>query len=643
LGSFYDNLNPNPTKEFHKVLLGRTTIGQFGSKLFIISGMGSRTALAGLALLAVGALASAQTLNNQSLSGKYYFRQVSLALDSSGNPADARTLTGTVLFDGNGGFTFTGQFVQGNTAPVSIGRSGNYSVDPAGFVTMDSPVRGGAKINARLGPEALLGSSTESGDAPFDLFAAIPAPTVAPALGGPYWVATLELPGGNASNPRSAIFSLAAGTSGQINSFTANGHAAATASGQPATQTVGGATYVLNTDGSGNFNFGTGGALLSGSKAFYLSADGNVILGGAVAAGAHEILLGAKAASGVNQTAWNGDYWSAGLRVDGSDFLSYAGSAAARGAGTLTLTRRIKETGFGAYDFTGINGYSLAADGSGTVELTKAGLGAGAKMFVAIALSAADPGAYAIDFGAQMASFSGTGVFLNPKGVLNAASFAPAGNPISPGEFLTLYGAGLAPSTATAKPPYPPSSNNGVIVLINNVAAPLYYVSPTQINCLVPFGTEGPSATIVVQNGTAASNKVTVPVAASSPGIYAINEAGSGPGAILHADYTLVSAAQPAISGETVLVYLTGMGAVSPTVADGTAGGSNPLNRTTISPVNVYVGGQPATVVYSGLAPGYPGLYQINVTLPALAVSGNVPLAIQTSNAFHDQVDIPMH
>ena len=117
-------------------------------------------------------------------------------------------------------------------------------------------------------------------------------------------------------------------------------------------------------------------------------------------------------------------------------------------------------------------------------------MGAGAKTFVAIALSPADPGAYALDFGAQMPALSGTGVFLNPHGVLNAASSAPAGNPISPGEFLTLYGTGLAAGSATAKPPYP-NSLNGVTVLINNKAAPLYYVSPTQINCLAPFGLQG--------------------------------------------------------------------------------------------------------------------------------------------------------
>jgi uncharacterized protein (TIGR03437 family) len=166
-------------------------------------------------------------------------------------------------------------------------------------------------------------------------------------------------------------------------------------------------------------------------------------------------------------------------------------------------------------------------------------------------------------------------------------------------------------------------------------------VSPGQLNILVPFSTTGPTATIVVQNG-ANSNTVTVPVAATSPGIYALDQSGSGSGAVLHADFTLVNAAKPAIGGETVLVYLTGLGAVSPTLADGTAGSSGTLYRADTD-VTVYVGGQPGTVAFKGQAPGFPGLYQVNVTLPQfLKASGNLPLAIQTSTAYHDQVDIPI-
>ncbi len=62
-----------------------------------------------------------------------------------------------------------------------------------------------------------------------------------------------------------------------------------------------------------------------------------------------------------------------------------------------------------------------------------------------------------------------------------------------------------------------------------------------------------------------------------------------------------------------------------------------------MSDVLVLVAGQPGTVSYNGLAPGFPGLYQINVTLPTfLSGGGNLPLAIQTNNAYHDQVDIPI-
>jgi uncharacterized protein (TIGR03437 family) len=368
-----------------------------------------------------------------------------------------------------------------------------------------------------------------------------------------------------------------------------------------------------------------------------------VILGGSAAT--HDILIGVKSASGTTNATWNGNFWGAGLRFNtfgpAVDVTGYSGAVAARGAGTLTWTKRIKALGFGAFDFTGINAYSLKGDGSGTVELSQTGLGAGGKAFVSSAISASDPTAFEISFGIQMTPVTGTGVFLNPQAVVSAASFAPAGNPISPGEFIALFGSGLARSTQTATPPYP-NSLNGVTVQINNRPAPIYFVSAGQINCLVPYATQGPTATVVVQNG-ASSNTVTVPVAATAPSVYSMNQTGAGAGAILHADYTLVSTARPAAAGETVLLYLTGMGAVNPAVGDGTAGGSSPLSNTTVplSEIAVLVGGQPGRVVYSGLAPGFPGLYQINVTLPSfLSAKGALPLAIQTPNAFHDQVDI---
>jgi len=602
------------------------------------------------AVLANGSI-FAQTLSNKDLSGKYFFRHISLGTDSAGNLTDPRSLIGTITFDGSGHYSFTGQQVQGNNAATTQTGSGAYAVDPAGFVSLDSPLRSGAKVNARFGPEALLGSSTESTDSTFDLLVAIPAPAAsgaAPALAGSYWTVSLEFPGGSAANVSSSIFSLSPASVGKLVDFTANGHAADLSGGDPVQQQVTGATYLLNADGSGSLSFGFGAtgasALLSGSRTMDISADGNVILGGSTANGSHDILIGVKSVSNATNSTWNGDFWGAGLRFDPSaappDITGYAGAFSARGAGKLTWTKRFKSLSSGAFDFTGINGYALNPDGSGTVELSEVGLGAGGKTVVGSAISTDDPGAYEVFFGVQMASLSGTGVFLNPQRVISAAGFAPAGSPISPGEFVALIGTGLAKSNQATPPPYP-STLNGVSVLINNKLAPLYFVSATQINCLVPYSTEGPTATIVVQNAGAPSNSVTVPVAPTAPGIFSLDQSGSGPGAILHADYSLVNAAKPAISGETVLIFLTGMGAVNPSVADGTAGGANPLSKTTVSPISVLIGGQPGTVIYSGLAPGFPGLYQMNVTLPAvIPFPGNLPVAVVTPNAVHDQVDI---
>ena len=602
--------------------------------------------LAAVALSGTGLFA--QTLTNQDLTGKFYFRHLSLGMDAGGNLTDPRSLIGAITFDGAGKYSYTGQQVVGAGAATSPAGSGNYTVDPAGFVTMDSPLRSGAKVNARFGSQVLLGSSTESTDNTFDLLVAIQAPTGAAAttLSGTYRTVSLEFPGGSPANVRNAIFNMTPGTSGRLADFTVNGHAANLSGGSPINQQVTGATYIVNADGSGtaSFGFGTSGvaALLSGSKSIYVSADGNVLIGGSSANGSHDILIGVKSVTNATNATWNGDFWGAGLRFKPAasppDISGYSGAVSARGAAKLTWTKRFKSLGFGAFDFTGINAYALNADGSGTVELSQVGLGA--KSFVGAAISANDPDAYEVYFGAQMTPLTGTGVFLNPQKVLNAAGFGPAGTPISPGEFIALVGTGLAKSNQAATPPYP-NTLNGVSVSINGKAAPIYFVSAGQINCLVPYTTVGPTATIVVTNSGAASNSVTVPVAATSPGIFALDQSGSGPGAILHADFSVVNAAKPAVSGETVLIFLTGMGTVNPTVADGTAGGSNPLSRTTAAQINVYVGGDPATVVYSGLAPGFPGLYQMNVTLPsAIAFAGNLPVAIVTPNAVHDQVDI---
>jgi uncharacterized protein (TIGR03437 family) len=402
----------------------------------------------------------------------------------------------------------------------------------------------------------------------------------------------------------------------------------------------------MGVDGTGSFTVPSNTqTLLTGTRTLYISASGNIILGGSASAGAHDIVIGVKASSGASNATWNSTFWASGLRVDGTSVSAFSGGVAARGQTNVTWTRRIRELAQGSgivkEDFTGTNLYTVNADSTGSIELTAIGLGAGGKLLVGVS-AGDDPTAYEVLFGVQAPSLNGTGVFLNPLGVINAASFAPPGNPISPGQFVALFGTGLAASTATAKPPYPTANFNGVTVQINGKNAPIYFVSSGQINVLVPFSTAGPTATIVVQNAGATSNTVTVPVAATAPGVYSLDSSGLGSGAILHADFSLVNDANPAAAGETVLIYLTGMGTTNPTVPDGTAGTVSTLYKS-VSDVGVYVAGNAGTIAFNGLAPGFPGLYQINVTLPTVlpkGKNGRLPLAISTGNAFHDQVDI---
>jgi uncharacterized protein (TIGR03437 family) len=137
------------------------------------------------------------------------------------------------------------------------------------------------------------------------------------------------------------------------------------------------------------------------------------------------------------------------------------------------------------------------------------------------------------------------------------------------------------------------------------------------------------------------SNEVVAPLAATSPGVFSRAD---GRPVVLHADYSLVSPESPARPGETVMIWLTGLGELSPAVATGDANPAEPLARAVDAPIKVLFGGVPATGVdYAGGAPGYAGLCQINATIPVNAPVGpNVPVAISTSNAYAELVEIPI-
>ena len=292
-----------------------------------------------------------------------------------------------------------------------------------------------------------------------------------------------------------------------------------------------------------------------------------------------------------------------------------------------TISIAVDATGKANVTLAGANGIALASQN---------GINLGTKPFY-LALAQLEGLPYAASTGPNTAIWQQIQVStpamavptVNAGGALNAASYA--GAPLAPGSIVAVYGNFLlgAPSQSFALPL--PTSLSGLSLQFGNVTAPLFYASGGQVNLQVPWGLAGQatsplSATLNGQTGAAE----TVQLAAYSPGIFTMNAQGTGQGAILDASYRLVDDFNPAVPGSAVLqIFCTGLGPVTNQPPSGSPAPTGPsLSETTKTPT-VTVGTVPANVLFSGLAPGYVGLYQVNALVPAMAPAGNaVPVVI---------------
>lgn len=599
------------------------------------------------------AFANAQvsSLGNSSVSGPFFFRHLEFTTDTLGNVTDCRGAIGTITFDGAGHYTLNAQQTVTTLAATPLTGTGTYSIGAGGAMAIGNPQRNTLTINARVGTEAIVGSTTESGDNTFDLFIAIPAATATQAssvFNGTYYTSSMALPLGVGTYATNAFFNLSPQSGGNLSTISGSGHSLSVNSGQLTQFTINGAGYSTNGDGTYYANFGsTANVPLTGYDKILVSASGNIILGGSIIAGAQDFLVGVRAYSGsIALGNWSGLFYTGGLRYDARNGTSgaYVGSANAIPAQSSVATyqrdHRVAAI-YSTFDYSGFDAMGINSNGTYTFgPLLTLGLGPSGKSFVdADVASKTDPEGFSLDFGIAADALSGSGVYINPQGILNAASFSPTGGPIAPGEFISIFGTGLATAEMAANPPYP-TLLNGVGVTINSVSAPIYLVSPNQLNVLVPYSLTGSSATIVVTNNGQSSNAVVVPVNTTAPGVFSQNSSGVGPGAVVHSNNALVTSTNPAKKGETITIYLAGLGAVTPEVADGVAGSSNPLSQT-VEAVGVIIGNLPATVTYAGLAPGFPGLYQINAVVPtALSGYGAIGLAVETPEAYAEQITI---
>lgn len=202
--------------------------------------------------------------------------------------------------------------------------------------------------------------------------------------------------------------------------------------------------------------------------------------------------------------------------------------------------------------------------------------------------------------------------------VVNAASFQPA---LAPGALVSIFGQALANGTAQASGFPLPTNMGGSTVTLNGKALSLVFVSPNQINAALPL--DAPTGPATVRVTTAGGfSEVKINISDTAPAIF--------PFAITHINGSLVSATAPAQPGETIVIYMTGLGQVNGSVAAGQPSPSSPLLSATAT-VEVDLGDtNPVTVIpgFAGLAPGFVDVYQVNVTIPVTLPSKTYPLRV---------------
>jgi uncharacterized protein (TIGR03437 family) len=256
---------------------------------------------------------------------------------------------------------------------------------------------------------------------------------------------------------------------------------------------------------------------------------------------------------------------------------------------------------------------SVSGTGSGAITISafSAGLSRGAwNATLVVQASGSLPQAVSVPVTFVVGASATTAV----QGVANGASFT---SDFAPGMVLSVFGTQLAPATQGASSLPLPLSMVGVSATVNGVSAPLYYVSPGQLNIQIPYETTLGDATLAVNNG----GQIAVfpfRVAVAAPGIFAAGDGGLAPN-------------PTGSAGQTLLAFVTGDGDLTPTLATG----ATPSSGVAVSrlprprlPVTLTVGGVNATIGFVGVPPGLSGVTQINFTVPGGLAPGDQPVVV---------------
>ncbi len=210
---------------------------------------------------------------------------------------------------------------------------------------------------------------------------------------------------------------------------------------------------------------------------------------------------------------------------------------------------------------------------------------------------------------------------------------------VAPGGLVTIFGTNLAKTTTDLsgwEGTRLPDILNGVAVAVGGQRARLLYVSPGQINAVLPFETPLGRQQAAVNNGNGPA-EAPATVAAVAPAVFF---GPSGGIVVKNSDFSLLGPANPAHAGDVLVVFATGLGATNPAIEGASLAPSSPA--VVIAPVAATIGGRDAEVIASVASPGFAGLYQVAVRVPAGVAAGNAPLVLRSGEAVSNTVDIAL-
>lgn len=207
---------------------------------------------------------------------------------------------------------------------------------------------------------------------------------------------------------------------------------------------------------------------------------------------------------------------------------------------------------------------------------------------------------------------SSTAPSYSSASIVNSASNLPYD--YAPNTIVSLYGLNLATRSVQTSN-FLLTSLDGVTVYVGGTAANLFYVSPTQVNVLMPNNLRPGPVTVWVSRQGLIGPTATIVLTETAPAVFQ-----SSPGTLLaaHADGSIVTRDAPAAPGDVIVIYALGLGRTNPDILVGhIATNAAPIQHT--NDIQILLNGAPidhVLIYYAGVTPGFAGLYQINVQLP---------------------------